>query len=101
MVEKKKIKGQPGKITGGWFISVFIISVWMFIMGVLVGRGTAPVKFDIKTIQSKLAAFKKTSIANKNQNKTDNQYGTIKNKTDFDFPERLKEKDVGLQNNYL
>ncbi len=98
--KKDMLKGQPGKITGGWIVVVFIISVWMFIMGVLVGRGTSPVKFDIKTIQSKLAALKKTSIGNENQNKADNQYGTINKKTDFDFPEILKKEDDGLQNDY-
>ena len=99
--EKKDMpKGLPWGITGGWIISVFIISAWMFILGVFVGRGTAPVKFDIKTIQNKLAALKKTSIDNQNQDKPDNQYTTINNKTDFDFPERLKEKDGGLKNDY-
>jgi len=99
--EKKDMsKGLPWGTTGGWIVSVFIISAWMFILGVFVGRGTAPVKFDIKTIQNKLAALKKTSIDNQNQDKSDNQYTTINNKTDFDFPERLKEKDGGLQNDY-
>lgn len=34
---------------------VFLISAWMFFMGVLVGRGTAPVSFDTQRLQKRLA----------------------------------------------
>ena len=40
----------------GWLGVIFILCAWMFVIGVLVGRGTAPVKFDIDSLQNKLAA---------------------------------------------
>jgi cell division protein FtsN len=33
---------------------VFLLSGWMFFLGILVGRGTAPVSFDTKAFQKKL-----------------------------------------------
>ena len=37
---------------------IFFVSIWMFILGVFVGRGTAPVQFDIEELQKELAALK-------------------------------------------
>lgn len=37
------------KITG-WFIGILFLCAWMFVLGVLVGRDTAPVKFDIQQL---------------------------------------------------
>lgn len=41
---------------------VFFVAVWMFVLGILVGRGTAPVKFDIEKIQKDLAALKAATL---------------------------------------
>ncbi|MGB9437954.1 MAG: hypothetical protein WCB15_08435, partial [Desulfobacterales bacterium] len=38
----------------GWACFIFCVCAWMFVIGVLVGRGTAPVSFDIAGIQKKL-----------------------------------------------
>ncbi|MFH1155914.1 MAG: SPOR domain-containing protein [Pseudomonadota bacterium] len=38
---------------------VFLISAWMFFLGVLVGRGTAPVSFDTKAFQEQLKTMAK------------------------------------------
>ena len=35
------------------------VSGWMFFLGILVGRGTVPLKFDINKLQKELAALKK------------------------------------------
>ncbi|MBN1930819.1 MAG: SPOR domain-containing protein [Desulfobacterales bacterium] len=42
-----------------WIFLILFISAWMFILGIFVGRGTAPVKFDINKLQKELAAYKK------------------------------------------
>ena len=34
----------------GWGVGIFFLCAWMFVLGVLVGRDTAPVKFDIKKL---------------------------------------------------
>jgi cell division septation protein DedD len=41
---------------------IVLISIWMFILGVMVGRGTAPVRFDMEKIQEELAALKNSAI---------------------------------------
>ena len=45
-----------------WIGIVVLTSVWMFILGIFVGRGTAPVKFDIEKLQKELIALKETVI---------------------------------------
>ena len=41
---------------------IVFVSVWMFVLGIFVGRGTAPVKFDIENLQKELAALKQAVI---------------------------------------
>jgi len=38
----------------GWLVAIFFVSAWMFGIGVLVGRGTSPLKIDISELQKKL-----------------------------------------------
>jgi len=47
---------------------VFFISAWMFVLGVLVGRGTAPVQFDIEALQKELIALKESIIKQEQEN---------------------------------
>ena len=42
-------------IAWGRYLLVFFVAAWMFILGVLVGRGTAPVTFDTQALQKELA----------------------------------------------
>ncbi|WP_319522133.1 SPOR domain-containing protein [uncultured Desulfosarcina sp.] len=44
---------QP--IAWGRYLLVFFVAAWMFVLGVLVGRGTAPVTFDTQALQKELA----------------------------------------------
>ena len=44
---------------------VVLISAWTFTLGVLVGRDTAPVKFDIKKLEKRLAALKAYDLKEK------------------------------------
>ncbi len=41
----------------GWlrYAGIFLLSAWMFFVGVLVGRGTSPVEFDTEWFQKRLA----------------------------------------------
>jgi septal ring-binding cell division protein DamX len=45
-----------------WFFLLFFTSAWMFFLGVLVGRDTAPVHFDIEKLQKELAGLKQAAI---------------------------------------
>jgi cell division protein FtsN len=68
----------------------------MFFIGVLVGRGTAPVKFDIVSIQKKLEASRET-LKNKEQLRAQGKSGIVKDKTKLDFYEALKDNREDAQ----
>ena len=75
----------------GWLLLIFFLCAWMFVLGILVGRGTAPLKFDLAALDKKKAAPKnaeppKTVKTTPQQNKS-----AIKDKTSLDFYEALKE----------
>ena len=67
----------------------FFISAWMFILGVLVGRGTAPVHFDIEVLQNELIALKE-SIIKQEQDKQRADAALVEKKQELDFYEALK-----------
>ena len=51
-------KGAWGRV-----LLLGFVALWMFALGVLVGRGTAPVHFDIDQLQNKLAELKEIVTA--------------------------------------
>lgn len=75
----------------GWFFIIFFLCAWMFILGVLVGRGTAPVKFDIAAIEKKLAGSTKTDSEVQPEMPAQKDELEVKDKTKLDFYEALKE----------
>lgn len=75
----------------GWFFLIFFLCAWMFVLGVLVGRGTAPVKFDIAAIETKLADSTKTGSAEQPQTQAQKDDLAVKDKAKLDFYEALKE----------
>jgi cell division septation protein DedD len=62
----------------------------MFVIGVLVGRGTAPVKFDIDGLQSKLEASSR-DLKKRQEGRTRGEADIVKDKTKLDFYEALPE----------
>jgi len=50
----KATESKP-PIAWGKYLLVFFVAAWMFVLGVLVGRGTAPVTFDTQALQKELA----------------------------------------------
>ena len=63
----------------------------MFVLGVLVGRGTAPVNFDIQALQKELLALKESMVK---QEKRAMETDSAKTgaKSSFEFYEALKKK---------
>jgi cell division protein FtsN len=53
---------QPKRRWGVIFLVFFFISAWMFFLGVLVGRNTAPVEFDMDKIRKELAYLRKQAL---------------------------------------
>ena len=87
---KKKFSLQfvpKGPLT--WIFLIIFVSAWMFVLGVLVGRGTAPVTIDIKKLQKELVALKKAFIK-KEQELFKIDSDVVRNKTNFGFYEALK-----------
>ena len=78
------LKGRLGR-----YLTILFISAWMFVLGLLVGRGTAPVKFEMNKLSKELAELKEADIqkqmARVKINTEDS--GT---KTDMEFYEELK-----------
>ena len=60
--KKKFSGGLMPRSTAGWLFLLIFTSAWMFFLGVLTGRGTAPIKFDINKLQKELAALKATDL---------------------------------------
>jgi cell division protein FtsN len=78
----------------GWFLLIFFLCAWMFILGILVGRGTAPVKFDIAALEKKLEALKEGDGGDQGKERAPKESVTIKDKTKLEFYEALKENKV-------
>lgn len=91
-LQEKKDSGQkPRKNTSIriWGSACLLIGFWMFCLGILVGRGTAPVEFDIHAIQTQIAELKQAALE-----KTRQYYQTeakkAGGKTELAFYEALK-----------
>jgi cell division septation protein DedD len=101
MAEKKKNSKKAEskgflKSRTGRFTAVFLISVWMFVLGVLVGRGTAPVKFDIDKLSKELAELKQQDIEQQ-MARLKVEAEDIKPKTDLEFYEELKKNPQAVK----
>lgn len=56
----------------GWLMSCFFICGCMFFLGVLVGRNTAPVQFDVDLLEEKLSNLQVSVLNQKNPEKSKN-----------------------------
>jgi cell division septation protein DedD len=78
----------------GWVGLIFFLCAWMFILGILVGRGTAPVKFDIGALEKKLEASQEGSGGDQGKEAAPDKSVTVKDKTGLEFYEALKENKI-------
>jgi cell division septation protein DedD len=96
---KKTFVALSRKAVAGWVVIIFIISAWMFGMGVMVGRGTAPVQFDVDQLKRNLESLQKSA-----QQAPKSGYRPepteMKDKTDLGFYESLPKnrEDAELPN---
>ena len=70
---------------------IFFLCAWMFVLGVLVGRGTAPVKFNLAALGKKMAGPQKAASVKQGKIAPQKDAATVKDKTKLDFYEALKE----------
>ena len=78
------------KSIAGWLVLLFFVSAWMFILGILVGRGSIPAFFKIDKLQNELIALKEAEIREEKSRVKINSNSKGK-KTDLEFYEELKE----------
>jgi cell division protein FtsN len=78
----------------GWLFLIFFLCAWMFVLGVLVGRGTAPVKFDIAALEKKIGTSQKADPARQKKMPAQKEAAAVKDKTELDFYEALEENKV-------
>ncbi len=71
-----------------WVGLLFFVAVWMFVLGIFVGRGTAPVKFDMEKLQKELAALKE-EVIKKELHRYNIDSDAAQNKTKMEFYETL------------
>lgn len=57
-----KTTPSNGRIAWGRYLLLFFVAAWMFILGILVGRGTAPMQFDTQALQKELAALRDSMV---------------------------------------
>jgi cell division septation protein DedD len=74
----------------GWVVLIFFSWACMFVIGVLVGRDNAPIKFDLKKLQQKQTDSLQKEKA-ENQEITPGDSVAVKDKTKLGFYERLPE----------
>jgi cell division septation protein DedD len=95
-------KKQTRKALIPWIGLTLFACVWMFVLGIFVGREMVPVRFDIEKLQNELAALKERVVK-----KELDQYNIDSNsdvtKTKMKFYETLKKtgREDSLQNNVV
>jgi cell division septation protein DedD len=72
-----------------------LVCLWMFILGLLVGRGTAPIRFDIHRLQDELAALKAATIEETTQ-RYRVAFQELDREMDLGFHEALKDEETDL-----
>ena len=89
-LSKKPFLVLSRRAIAGWLGVIFILCAWMFVIGILVGRGTAPVQFDIDDLQSQLEDYGKHPDEEQ-KGKPPGESDIVKDKEDLDFWEALPE----------
>lgn len=88
LLPKNRNRGPLGSASG-WLLLFFVTSACMFILGVLVGRNTAPVHFDMKNLDRKLSELENSVLSGKGRKQPAEQ--KMPEKISFEFYDKLKE----------
>ena len=96
---KKPSKTTSRRAKAGWVVAVFFIAAWMFGMGVMVGRETAPVRFDLDQLKKTLESLQRAP-REPQKNAPPVESTEMKDKTKLDFyevlPKNREDADVNL-----
>jgi cell division septation protein DedD len=86
---KQKPASGTGRRLGLKILGFFALSAWMFGLGVWVGRGTAPLRFDIAKLETELAEMK-ARLLTEEQQRTALTQEAAGDWSNLDFYEALK-----------
>jgi cell division septation protein DedD len=89
-LDKKPFIVLTRRRIGVWACILFLVCAWMFGLGIWVGRGTAPLKFDIDKLEKKLRASR-AEIQRRDKRPAPKGSGVAKDKTSLEFYEALKD----------
>ena len=96
---KKPSKTTSRRAKAGWVVAVFFIAAWMFGMGVMVGRETAPVRFDLDQLKKTLESLQRAP-REPLKNAPPVESTEMKEKTKLDFyevlPKNREDAEVNL-----
>ncbi|UCD77554.1 MAG: SPOR domain-containing protein [Desulfobacterales bacterium] len=87
---KKPFLVLSRRAISGWVAVVFVVCGWMFAMGIVVGRGCAPIEFDVNESQRKLEVSIK-NLKQKQQGRPPEESESVKDRNDLDFYEALQD----------
>ena len=92
---KKQVKSEttPKKGSGFWIGLICFSSIWMFALGIFVGRGTVQLQFDIEKIQNKLTALEE-ALAKKEKAQFDDLSKAVNKKNHLEFYDDLKKSET-------
>ncbi|MDJ0883870.1 MAG: SPOR domain-containing protein [Desulfobacterales bacterium] len=79
----------------GSLLLIALACAWMFFIGVLVGRGTAPVRFDMEALSRELKALKQAS-EERHRRQLESYAAALEDQSDLDVYEELKRADDQL-----
>jgi cell division septation protein DedD len=82
-------EGRRIKLPLYWIGLLCFSSFWMFFLGILVGRGYAPIEFDTSLLQKELAGISE-KWRNKEKQDLEQYADNLDNKAELDFYEELK-----------
>ena len=66
---KKPFIELTRKKAAGWLVILLFVCSWMFVLGILVGRGTAPVQFDVDKLKKDLLNELKAAVEKEKEEK--------------------------------
>jgi len=91
-VSKTKAAESKQPIAWGRYLLVFFVAAWMFVLGILVGRGTAPVTFDTQALQKELADLR-NAMMQKEQEAVEKAIRGEDEQAPLEFYEALKTEE--------
>jgi hypothetical protein len=74
-----------------WLGLVFLSIVWMFALGILVGRGLSPVRFDVPKLKKELMALKQEALK-RDQERFNIETDNLSGNPELDFYKTLTDK---------